>query len=60
MGYFMFLKKTEIVLITSFTILLNYAVSTLPLSNYFYFIYQYSQDSMAYTSRHMTINSWDF
>ena len=33
---FAFLKKTEIVLITSFTILLNYAVSTLPLSNPFY------------------------
>ena len=31
-----FLKKAEIVLLVSFTILLNYAVSTLPLSNYFY------------------------
>ena len=33
---FAFLKKIEIVLITSFTILLNYTVSTLPLSNHFY------------------------
>ena len=33
---FVFLKKIEIVLIASFTVLLNYAVSTLPLSNYFY------------------------
>ena len=33
---FAFLKKVEIVLITSFTILLNYEVSTLPLSNHFY------------------------
>ena len=31
-----FLKKFEIVLITSFTTVLNYAVLTLPLSNYFY------------------------
>ena len=34
--HFAFLKKAEIVLIVSFTILMNYAVSTLPLSNYFY------------------------
>ena len=33
---FAFLEKIEIVLITPFTIVLNYAVSTLPLSNYFY------------------------
>ena len=33
---FAFFKKTELILITSFTILLNYAVSTLQLSNYFY------------------------
>ena len=31
-----FLKKEGIALITSFTILLHYAVSVLPLSNYFY------------------------
>ena len=35
-AYFAFLKKTEVVLITSFTVLLKYAVSTLPLSIYFY------------------------
>ena len=35
-GCVVFLKKIEIVMITSFTILLNYAVSTLLLSNYFY------------------------
>ena len=29
-------NRPKIVLITSFRILLNYAVSTLPLSNYFY------------------------
>ena len=33
---FAFLKKNEFVFIASFTILLNYAISTLPLSNYFY------------------------
>ena len=31
-----FLKKFQIVMITSFTITLNYAVLTLPFSNYFY------------------------
>ena len=40
--------------------LLNYAVSTLSLSNYFYLIYQYWQDSMAYLSRQATINTLDF
>ena len=43
-----FLKKIDIVLITSLTIPLNYAVSTLSLLNYFYLpIYQFSQVSMA-------------
>ena len=56
-----FLKKIDIVLITSLTIPLNYAVSTLSLLNYFYLpIYQFSQVSMAWSSRQATTNTWDF
>ena len=41
------LKKIEIVLITSFTMLLNYAVLTLLLDKLLLLIYQYSKDYMA-------------